>query len=340
MEVKEKRFAFNQSRCIAIGFGAVFCLALLVLVVSGLHGVKASPASPIPVAFEGEYSQNGSEWQPLTEDTRVNALEGDLLLRGSFDYGDVDTIIHVFLDNISLTILSGGEEVYSFQNDSEGPPGTYGALWIGWRSTLFSGEDVEVLLSNSLSIGNPNAYNDFLHRLYLGPSQAFENYILYPSDYFSGNLEYEGAELVGQFLCSGQFWRALGASVFFAALILFGLALADRLQSRLFGRKLWLLGALSVFAMGIMVLDTPDSGLWHIASVLDTSGAQLCRMLWMLTLSLFAAEFLTGRRRLAAYAASVAGGVLDAVLLLIAILGGGAVTDTVAVWAAAQAHQY
>ena len=38
----------------------------------------------MPQEFVGEYSHDGENWQPLTEESELSALQGDLFLRGSF----------------------------------------------------------------------------------------------------------------------------------------------------------------------------------------------------------------------------------------------------------------
>ncbi len=229
-------------RLFAAGFALIFVLSVILLVVFCFNSGEASRSMPIPVSFFGEYSQDGGAWQTLTESTKLNALEGDLVLRGRFDMQSDTAMLHVYLDCISFSVLIDGETEIAWS--AKEYPGTdaTGSHWLGWNSEALSGKSVEIRLTNDISIGNPNAYNDFLDKLYVGPVFAFESYILYPGDYLSRNIEYEGAELWAWFLQSGQFWRGVGFGIFMVALVLFGIAVADSLSSRLFGKKLWLIG--------------------------------------------------------------------------------------------------
>ncbi|MCI5828568.1 MAG: hypothetical protein MR020_10150 [Lachnospiraceae bacterium] len=70
----------------------------------------------LPLTFEGEYSQNGGEWQTLDENTRLNALEGDLVLKGTLGERQEDltegTVINCYLDYIMIMVLINGEVMY------------------------------------------------------------------------------------------------------------------------------------------------------------------------------------------------------------------------------------
>lgn len=327
----------RKSHRYIIAIGIVICLAAMAMAAMVYRSEQAPLSSPVPVSFIGEYSQNGGAWNTLTENTHLNALNGDLVLRGHFDYEKDEALLHAYLDNISMTVVVDGEEELSILNPDPAVEGTAGTRWIGWTSKAFAAKEVEIHLSNDNTVGNPNAYDDFLGKLYTGPNQIFENYILSPGNYFSRNIEYEGAALWAAFLSSGQFWRVIGFGVFVIAMLLFGVALADSLQSRLFGRKLWLLGALALFSVGAIVLDTQDASLWHMSIAFNTCGAQLCRMMWMLMLSLCAVELQSGRRRSVAFIAASVGGIFDAGAFLLLLTGKINITDILPPWVVLQA---
>ena len=325
-KLTEKKYQYG------IALGILICLAVLAMAMMVHRSTQATSSFPIPVNFTGEYSQNGGDWQPLTPDTKINALNGDLVLRGHFDLELNEVPLNAYLDNISITVLVDGEEEFSILNPDPMALGTTGVQWINWTSHALATKKVEIYLSNAHTVGNPNAYTDFLSKLYVGDGKTFQNYILSPGNFLSNNIEFDRAGCWANFLQSGQLWRGIGFTVFVISLILFGVALADSLQSKLFGRKLWLLGTLSVFSVGVIVLDTPDVSLWHFNMAFNTYGAQLCRMLWMPTLSLFSAELVTGRRRQAACAAALFGGLFDAGVFLLFLLGNTYIVNIMSPW--------
>ena len=332
---KKNNFTRRSSQYIII-LGIIICLAVMAMVMMVHRSIVSRPSKPIPVSFSGEYSQNGGEWQILNEDTRINALNGDLVLRGNFNFEKDEVPFNVYLDNISMTIFVDGNEEYTVLNPDPDCKDFAGNNWINWTSKAFTtNSTVEIHISNALAVGNPNAYNDFLDNMYVGTKSTLTKYILSPSNYFSQSKEFqdfEGVSIWAYFLQSGQLWRGIGFGVFVISFLMFGVAMADSLQSKLFGRKLWLLGALSLFSAGIMVLDTPDVNLWHTNIVFNTYGAQLCRMLWLLTLSLFATELLSGRRQLAAFITVLLGGIFDTVTFLLFIFGNTYVADVLMPW--------
>lgn len=327
----------RSKRLCTIGGSLLICLAIIALVVMCQISPQSIASAPIPVNFIGEYSQNGGTWQPLTEDTRINALNGDLVLRGHFDYEREEAMIHAYFDNISMTLLVNGVEEYSVLNPDPMARTSTSTTWVSWTSKAFSGGTVEIRLSNSVAVGNPNAYQDFLNKLYVGPAEAFESYILSPAGYLANNVEFQGASSWAWFLQSGQFWRGIGFGVFVVTMILFAIALTDQLQSGLFGKKLWLMVALSLLSMGVIISDTTDVNLWKLAETFHTGSAQLCRMLWMLGLTLCVAELCSGRRRIAAYATAAVCGVLDGLAFLYCMIRQAYITDLLLPWFIVQA---
>ena len=57
---------------------ALLLLAAVLLVWVNMQSHQAMPSFSLPLTFEGVYSQNGGEWKPLDENTRISALDGDL----------------------------------------------------------------------------------------------------------------------------------------------------------------------------------------------------------------------------------------------------------------------
>ena len=64
------------------GHTLLIILAALLLCVVCIENERASRTFWKGYTFQGEYSQDGGGWLPLEADTRLSALNGDLLLRG------------------------------------------------------------------------------------------------------------------------------------------------------------------------------------------------------------------------------------------------------------------
>ena len=57
----------NPKRVFAICCGAMLLLVIAAMTAAVHRGKQSTSSIPIPVSFIGEYSQNGGEWQTLTE---------------------------------------------------------------------------------------------------------------------------------------------------------------------------------------------------------------------------------------------------------------------------------
>ena len=94
---------------------ALLLLAAVLLVSVNMQSHQAIPSFSLPLTFEGVYSQNGGEWKTLEKNTRISALDGDLVLRGTFgesqQYLEEGTVISCYLDYIMLTITINDEIV-------------------------------------------------------------------------------------------------------------------------------------------------------------------------------------------------------------------------------------
>ena len=85
---------------------AVVCLASVTL-----GRQQASLPIPMPQEFIGEYSYDGENWQALTGDADISALDGDLFLRGSF-LREMKAGWHLnfYRNHIGVSVKVNGEE--------------------------------------------------------------------------------------------------------------------------------------------------------------------------------------------------------------------------------------
>ena len=77
MEIKNRRLEY-------ISFVLPLLLAVICLLSVTLNHHQAFLPIPMPQELVGEYSRDGKNWQPLTEESDISALKGDLYLRGTF----------------------------------------------------------------------------------------------------------------------------------------------------------------------------------------------------------------------------------------------------------------
>ena len=71
----------------------LFLLSAICLLTVVLGSNQSSLPKPLPQTFTGEYSRDGEVWYPLDDNADLNALDGDLFLRGHFSY-DIFAIYH------------------------------------------------------------------------------------------------------------------------------------------------------------------------------------------------------------------------------------------------------
>ena len=75
MKEKKQRWEY-------VGFVLPLVLAVVCLLSVTVSNHQAELPVPMPQTFVGEYSYDGEHWAPLTEETDLSALKGDLRLRG------------------------------------------------------------------------------------------------------------------------------------------------------------------------------------------------------------------------------------------------------------------
>ena len=69
-----------------IGNILVFWLAAVCLLTMVLKSNQASLSKPLLQTFTGEHSRDGETWYPLDDNADLDALDGNLFLRGYFSY--------------------------------------------------------------------------------------------------------------------------------------------------------------------------------------------------------------------------------------------------------------
>ncbi len=321
--------------------GAIIFLAAALTFAAFTSNRLSSEAMAIPIVLTGEYRTDGGEWQPITQSTRFNALDGDLYLRGHFNTDIPDTLLHFYLDHIYFSLSVNGKEVYQYMPKyaDNYAPYTCALQWSAYATEPISADDlIEIRLTNIHSAGNRNAYQDFCTNIYIGSDTAFNSFILNAVGSRINSLHTDiGEVLNGRYILGSRLWRASSIAVLIISLILLGVALTDTMQGALFGSRLWAAGLLAAFTGGSMLLSTPDVSLWSTSLLLNTYISQLCNMLSGLFVLLFGCTILSGKAKRLVLCTAAALGATDAVLMLLCFAQGVQICSFTSVWLLLQA---
>ena len=317
MNVKKQRFEY-------IGFLLPLFLAAICLLSVTLNNYQATLPIPMPQEFVGEYSYDGETWQPLTEESDLSALKGDLHLRGTFlREMEEGWQLNFYRNHIAALIKVNGQQIY--QDDMleipDPDPKLFASMcareWVVAIVPAIGAEDlIEIQLHNPHVCGNRTAYRDFLTTLCSDP------------------LEWS---ILEQNLAPyGEQFRIAGALLVMASLMLLGAAIAAVIVHIPVGGTLLKLGLLTLFAGGYVVFDSIDISYWNDLKVLNTYTGQLCMMLAVFCLCHFISDKLSGKKQRAAKIAVLLSALLNSVLILLSFVGATALYDTLPYWAAAQ----
>ena len=72
------------------------------------NSMQAAMSFVIGVDFIGEYRQGDNDWQPLNEDTRLSAFDGDVILRGQLS-DQLPVAVSYYLNHIGVSVMVNGE---------------------------------------------------------------------------------------------------------------------------------------------------------------------------------------------------------------------------------------
>ena len=317
MKLKLQRFEY-------IGFVLPLLLAVVCLLSVTHNNYQATLPIPMPQELIGEYSRDGVNWQPLTEESELSALKGDLYLRGTFlrEMGE-GWQLNYYRNHIGISLKVNGELIY--QDDVLSVPNLRPEMFASmcartWAATLvpaISTEDtVEIYLHNPHVYGNESAYRDFLTTLCSDP------------------VEWSILEL--NLAHHGEQFRMMGVLFAVTSLMLLGAAIAAIIMRIPVGGMLLKTGLLTLFAGGYVAFDSIDVSYWIELNVLHTYACQLCVMLAVFCLCHFVSDILTGKRRRVAKIAVLLSALLNSVLILLSFIGVTVLYDTLPYWAVSQ----
>ena len=115
-----------------IFFAVPLLLAMICIISVTINNHQAMLAIPMPQELIGEYSYDGENWQPLTENADLSALKGDLFLRGTFlrEMGE-DWLLNFYLNHIGVVIKINGDTPF------EGGAGNAKILKTGLQEVVY-----------------------------------------------------------------------------------------------------------------------------------------------------------------------------------------------------------
>ena len=298
---------------------AVICLLTVVA-----RSNQATLSKPLHQDFTGEYSRDGETWYPLDDHSDLDALDGDLFLRGHFSHEIVEGgRLYYYQNHIGVTIYFNGELLLIdtiLEYEEQGlalEPSMCGSRWNYIISPGITTEDeVEFRLHNPHSHGNSSAYRDFLNTLYASPNTSYilESYL----KLYSFPLQIAGNVLL------------------IVALMLLGTALASGLLHIPMGGGLWKFGLLTLFMGGFVVLDTVGISFVIELMVFNTYGRQLCMMLAVYCMGLCVCDTLSGKPQKTAEVAMLLSALLDCIFIALSFTGVTVIYDTGVYWVASQ----
>lgn len=292
----------------------MFLFAGLVVFLVCRQSNQATMSIPLPFQFMGEYSQDGGEWQTLSEETDLSAYDGDLVLQVRFDPELMEGAnVKFYLNHIGMNISMNGESI--FESSQEKYPDMCGNAWISWTLPALTPEDtIEIQLHNPHNYGNKEAYNEFLDSMYMCGDWVLK-------------YHFERQSLP---------YRAVCIFILVASIALIGTAVGYQLLHLPYSSLLLKLGIMSLL-MGIyMYLDAKDISLRSDQMVFNTYVRQLAMMLAAWILGTCVTELIQEKRKMIAKTAVYILMFVDFVLMVLSVAGVMGIYDTGIYWAVIQ----
>ena len=288
----------------AIGYILLAILAGALLYYMTSTSNLAFFSSVLDVEIEGEYRIGDSQWQPLNQNTRISAFDGDLVLRG-LPLSSFPMALSFYQDHIGVSISVEGEPAYLFGRVwDEVPEMVCASVWNTWEySEADAGKEIEIRLHNPHKYGNGDAYQEFLNSLCFGGGVALQ-------------------DLAGQ---ESRLYTIAGMILIVASIAILGISISYLVQRIPMGSLLWSIGWMCLFMGGYIMMDTKDIPFRNASLIFNTCLRQFCLMFFGLTLVVCVRKILTGK------VAAVCEGVLElvcAVLLISCFAGLVGVYDT------------
>lgn len=307
---------------------AAVILPILVAVICLVQMVKNDNQSflavPMEYSFTGEYSYDGQNWYPYSEDGDISAFDGEMIVKGHFD-SDVPEggILNFYCNHIGMTIYVNSEMIYMDAPaemkflGKDLMASMCGKHWEQLMCPEITTEDeIEIHLINYHTYGNKNAYKEVLSSFLMTPP---DNTIL--EAHLKSYIE--------------PFEKA-GYALLIVAVLLLGAALSSFASKSDMTNGLFKLGLATLFTAGYVMFDVMMLYFADELLVVKTYGSQLCLMLAVYFVGILVCDSLKDKYKKVAEVVIIGSGILNFFIIVLAAMGRVLLYDTLLYWKAAQ----
>lgn len=277
---------------------------------------------PIPGKLEWEavYSYDGKNWYEYSEESELPVFEGPLRVKGHVTTEiEKGSMLTYYCNHIGSDIYLNGELIYMdaqkemMERGMELTPSMCGKRW-AWVSCprILPEDELEICFVNHHDYGNRHAYEEALSTFMLGvpESKVVECYLKPYTKPF----------------------KMLASAVLIIAFLLLGAAGSAAVLKNNVAERLLLEGMVTLFAGGYILFDVMEIHIWDELLVIKTYGRQLCMMFAIYFFGMMLCESFTGKRRKIAGIIVACSGVVNVILILMALAGQVLIFDTGKVW--------
>lgn len=248
------------------------------------------------VEFEGEYSQDGSEWKVYDKTMSFSSYDGELILRGHMNKPP-GMVIWFYLKHIGIKVYVDEEMVFASGRYEETVPSVVcDSYWSGWYiKEIDEDAEIEIRLNNLHKYGNADAYDVLLDSMHMGSYDALETHLKMQT------IPYQ---------ISGIFMIVM-------AIILLGVAIGYYMQNIPKSENVCSMGLLLLYMGGYVLLDTIDITFRSYWYIFNTGMRMICIMLATLELTRYMKVMLNYHKKLLKIVSLVHAAIIGVLLLLV-----------------------
>ena len=300
-------------------------IGILIMGLGQPISMQAVMPIPMPQSFLGEYSYDGTNWQPLEADADISAMNGDLYLRGHFDNEIHEgSRLYFYCDHIGSKISVNGkllEQDIILEIEQYGMKLQPSMCSRAWKFYYFpeavpTDALVEIHLKNPHTFGNRNAYKYFLDTLCCTPNAE---------EILAKNLE-----------SAAQPYNVLGTILVIVGVLLLSSGLVSVFLRVPIEITVVQTGLLAVFTGGGFLWDTIDLSFRSGNNIVQTYCWQICVMYSVYLLGIMARDLLEGKRKQTANWVMAISVVADILMIVLPFAGIVLMYDTLRFWVVLQ----
>ena len=307
---------------------AAVILPILVAVICLVQMVKNDNQSflavPMEYSFIGEYSYDGQNWYPYSEDSDISALDGDMIVKGHFDYDIPEGgILNLYCNHIGMIIYVNSEMIYMDAPaemkflGKDLMASMCGKHWEQLMCPEITTEDeIEIHFINYHAYGNKNAYKEVL-----------SSFLMTPPD--NTILEAHLKSYIEPFEKSGY-------ALLIVAVLLLGAALSSFVSKSDMTNSFLKLGLATLFTAGYIMFDVMMLYFADELLVVKTYGSQMCLMLAVYFVGMMVCDSLKDKYKKVAEVAIIGLGIYNFFIIVLAAMGKVLLYDTLLYWEVAQ----